>query len=62
MNYDGRIYSYGISIYGDNFYPQNIIQKIQGDFICNSNHSPNDQRTFRGLKLDGVYGFGSMQC
>ena len=63
MDYDYRVYSYSISISGDNFYPQNILQKIQGDFIINDKYfCPDDKKILRnGLMLGDVYGYGWMQ-
>ncbi|MDR1544788.1 MAG: hypothetical protein LBS50_10375 [Prevotellaceae bacterium] len=57
MDYNYIVYSYDILIFGDNFYPKNILQKIQGDFIIDDDyHCPDDNR----FGDDDKYGYGSM--
>lgn len=51
------IYKYNFSISGDNFYPEKVIEKIQGNFIVDSFFNPNDQR---GFDLPGIYGYGGI--
>jgi len=64
MDYDGRVYSYGILIFGDNFYPQNILKKIQGNFVIDDDYfCPTDVRKFWGGIIsddDDIYGYGCM--
>ncbi len=38
------IYKYTLSIAGDNFYPEKIVNKLQGDFIIDSFFSPKDKK------------------
>ena len=51
------IYKYNFSILGDNFYPEKIIDKIQGDFLVESFYNPTDKIE---IELTDVYGFGGM--
>ena len=51
------IYKYNFSILGDNFYPEKIIDKIQGDFLVESFFNPTDKIE---IDLPDVYGFGGM--
>ena len=57
MDYDYKVYSYGVLIFGDNFYPQNILQKIQGNFIIDDKYFCPDDNRFGD---DDKYGYGSM--
>ncbi len=38
------ICKYTLSIAGDNFYPEKIVNKLQGDFIIDSFFSPKDKK------------------
>ena len=64
MDYSGRVYSYGISIFGDNFYPQNILKKIQGNLIIDDDYfCPTDiRKSWSGIIYDDndFYGYGCM--
>lgn len=51
------IYKYSFSISGDDFYPEKITDKIQGDFIVDSYFNPTDKKF--NNKLD-IYGYGGM--
>jgi hypothetical protein len=56
------IYSYSLSVSGDNFYPENILEQfVQGNLIVDSFLSPADKkRLWNGTLLSENYGFGSL--
>lgn len=49
------IYKYFFSVSGDNLYPEQILDKIQGDFIVDSYYSPTDKK-FDNNSDDYQYG------
>ncbi|HMQ70797.1 MAG TPA: hypothetical protein PKC58_17610 [Ignavibacteria bacterium] len=51
------IYKYSISISGDDFYPQNVLEKIQGNFVVNNYFKPTDKKP---INISEEYGYGSM--
>ena len=51
------IFKYDFSISGDNFFPEKIIDKIQGGFTTMSFFSPKDKKK---VNENEEYGFGSM--
>lgn len=51
------IYKYDFSISGDSFFPDKIINKIQGDFIIDSYFKPTDKK-FEDCLYE--YGYGGM--
>ncbi|RFS14939.1 hypothetical protein [Emticicia sp. C21] len=51
------IFKYTFSIFGDNFYPDTIIDKIQGDFLINSYFKPTDKKF---INRPDEYDFGGM--
>ncbi len=51
------IYKYSISISGDDFHPEKIIEEIQGDFVVNTFFNPTDKKL---INISEEYGYGSM--
>lgn len=51
------IYKYSISISGDDFHPEKIIEEIQGNFVVNTYFNPTDKKP---INTSEEYGYGSM--
>jgi hypothetical protein len=51
------IYKFILSISGDDFYPEKILNEIQGDFVVDSFFNPTDKMP---IKISEEYGYGSI--
>ncbi len=51
------IFKYLLSISGDDFYPDSILEKIQGDFMIGSHHNPLD---FKPINNSESYNYGGI--
>ncbi|MCK8495872.1 hypothetical protein M0L20_28660 [Spirosoma sp. RP8] len=49
------IYKIGLSVSGDNFFPESVVNEMVGNFILKSSNRPNDKFENR----DGTYNFGN---
>lgn len=50
------IYKIGLSVSGDNFFPESVVDEVVGDFIVKSSNRPNDKFENR----EGTYDFGDV--
>jgi hypothetical protein len=51
------IYKYSLSISGEDFYPEKVLEKVQGSFVICSNFKPTDKKF---TNSSDEYGYGGM--
>jgi hypothetical protein len=49
------IYKFSVSVSGDNFYPENVLKNILGDFVVESYFNPSDSKP---INISEDYGYG----